>query len=390
MRKLFSFIVLAFLLMLLGTAPAFANGIPALPHAFYGSVTINGAPATDDSRVEATVDEGEVLATQNPVTTKGDSYGIDSPRLLVQGDGLSGTITFYVNGVEAKGQTATFEAGGGPTRRDLSVTIAEPEPEPEPTPSPPTGDGAPPTYSVKTDLFGKAKTFYTDYKGKVQRTIEATSEDGMLTFTIPKGTIALDEDGKRLKGLEAAVDESPPDPPEDAHIIGLPYDFGPEGATFDPPITFTWSYDPDALPEGVAEEDLVLAWYDEAAGEWVELECVVDTENDTITASVPHFTTFAIIGAVTPPPPAPVPPPPPPAPAPPAPPPVVAPVPAPPPTVVPTPAPAPPAPVPPPVPPAPAPPVEPGVIPTWAIVLIAVGAAIIAGLVFWFIKKREQ
>lgn len=32
----------------------------------------------------------------------------------------------------------------------------------------------------------------------------------------------------------------------------------------------------------------------------------------------------------------------------------------------------------------------PGVIPTWAIVLIVVGAAIIAGLVFWFIKKREQ
>ncbi|GAJ13821.1 unnamed protein product, partial [marine sediment metagenome] len=128
------------------------------------------------------------------------------------------------------------------------------------------------------------------------------SEDGMLTLTIPRGTIALDKDGKRLKGLEVAVNEIPPDPPEDAHIIGLVYDFGPAGATFNPAITFTWSYDPDALPEGVAEEDLVLAYYDEAIGEWVDLPCVVDTENNIITAYVEHFTTFAIIGAVAPPP----------------------------------------------------------------------------------------
>ncbi|GAJ09875.1 unnamed protein product, partial [marine sediment metagenome] len=51
----------------------------------------------------------------------------------------------------------------------------------------------------------------------------------------------------------------------------------------------------DALPEDVAEEDLVLAYYDEEADEWVGLDCVVDTENNTITASVAHFTTFAII-----------------------------------------------------------------------------------------------
>ena len=91
-----------------------------------------------------------------------------------------------------------------------------------------------------------------------------------------------------------------PPPPEDRSIIGLAYDFGPDGATFDPSITLTRSYDPNDIPEGVAEEDLVLAWYDEAADKWVELDCAVDTENNTITASIEHFTTFAIIGMVTP------------------------------------------------------------------------------------------
>ena len=157
------------------------------------------------------------------------------------------------------------------------------------------GGGGAPTYYTETDLFGTEARFRIDSDGEILKTIEATSGDGNLTITIPKGTIALGKDGKRLKSLEAAIDESPPDPPVNAHIIGLPYVFSPEGATFDPPITFTWTYDPEALPEGVAEEDLVLAYYDEDAGEWVELDCVVDTENNTITASISHFTTFAMI-----------------------------------------------------------------------------------------------
>ena len=101
--------------------------------------------------------------------------------------------------------------------------------------------------------------------------------------------------------LEADIDTSPPPPPKDASIIGLAYDFGSDEATFDPPVTLTRSYDPNGIPEGVAEEGLGLAWYDGAGDKWVELDCVVDTENNTITASIEHFTTFAIIGAVIPP-----------------------------------------------------------------------------------------
>ena len=65
-------------------------------------------------------------------------------------------------------------------------------------------------------------------------------------------------------------------------------------------MAIIWSYDPDTLPEGVAEEDLAIAYYDKEAGQWVELECVVDTENNTITASVSHFTTFAILAYARP------------------------------------------------------------------------------------------
>jgi len=302
MRRATIFIVLAFLAVLFAT-PALANGIPKLPHAFYGSVTVNGAPAAAGTQISATVDIGEIIPTQNPVNTVGGSYGTGgNPYLLVQGYDIpdGATIAFHVTNANgtATGGTATFLAGGGPTQKNLSVTIAVPEPPP--TGGDGGGGGSAPAPTIKTDVFGTTGSIKIDSKGIVQETFTATSEDGKLTLTIPKGTKALDKDGNPLANLTASIDESPPSPPENANVIGLAYDFGPDGATFDPPLTLTWSYDPDSLPEGVAEENLVIAYYDEDASEWVELECVVDTENNKITASVHHFTTFAIIGKTKP------------------------------------------------------------------------------------------
>lgn len=301
MKRIVPLLVGLFLVVGFFATPALAD-VPPLPHAFYGTVEINNRPAPIGTKVEA---RGSGVVTDiedNPtITTVVGIYGTSNPfehRLIVQSDKDNpieegASITFCVNGVST-GQTAAWH-NGEVTELPLSVTIEEP-PEEEPV-----GDGVGvPTYYLLTNLFGIEARFRIEFDGEILKKIEATSEDGMLTLTIAKGTISLDKYGKRLKSLEAAVDVSPPEPPEDAHIIGLPYVFGPDGATFDPPITFTWSYDPDALPEGVAEEDLVIAYYDATAGKWVELKCVVDAANNKITASVSHFTTFAIVGAAKP------------------------------------------------------------------------------------------
>jgi hypothetical protein len=154
--------------------------------------------------------------------------------------------------------------------------------------------------TVVTNLFGTAGSFSISSTGEVLQTITATSADGKLTITIPTGTKALDKDGKPLTSLTSVINPTPPPPPAGAHIIGLAYTFGPDGATFNPPLTLTWSYDPAALPTGVAEEALVIAYYDATAGKWVELQCVVDAANNKITASVSHFTTFAILAHARP------------------------------------------------------------------------------------------
>jgi len=91
---------------------------------------------------------------------------------------------------------------------------------------------------------------------------------------------------------------------EDAHIIGLPYSFEPSGAIFTPPLSLTFNYAEAAVPENVTEGDLALAYCDGATGEWVVIGGIVNTADNTITAFVDHFTTFAIIGFATPPAPA--------------------------------------------------------------------------------------
>jgi len=158
----------------------------------------------------------------------------------------------------------------------------------------PTDEGSILTYTAGTNLFGAEGSLSTDYYGKVLKNVEATSEDGKLAITVPEGTTALGPDGKRLKNLSVEINEDPPELPEDTNIIGLAYDFEPSGATFDPPMTLVWSYDSDTLPEDVDEDSLVLAFWDGEA--WIGLDCVVDTESNTITASVAHFTTFAVVG----------------------------------------------------------------------------------------------
>jgi len=151
-------------------------------------------------------------------------------------------------------------------------------------------------YYIVGEIFGKESHFRISAEGEVEKKIEISSQGGDLTVTIAKGTMTEDDDGDPLDTLQITADDNPPAPPNDAGIIGLAYELGPSGASFDPAITISFSYDPDEIPAGVDEEELTLAYYDEDDDRWVELDSTVDTEAHTVTASVEHFTTFTVIG----------------------------------------------------------------------------------------------
>jgi len=171
------------------------------------------------------------------------------------------------------------------------------------TPSAPGPGPEPPDYYEKVNLFGETSEWRVSHDGRLLEDVEITSKDAKTNVYIPKGTYCLDKEGNRLRELVIKAEEEAPEPPRNYLVIGTAYDFGPDGATFTPYLELTLFYEEEDISEGLEEEDLVIAYYDEGTKEWVELGSVVDAENNAVTAFIEHFTTFAIIGMVPPPPP---------------------------------------------------------------------------------------
>jgi hypothetical protein len=135
--------------------------------------------------------------------------------------------------------------------------------------------------------------------GRFVEDVTAESGGGEVELSIPEDTIGLNRAGQPLHNITIGETAVPSALPADSEIIGLSYDLGPSGATFDPPISLTFNYDESQIPAGAAEENLVIATWED--GEWVELEgSTVDPDNNTITAPVSHFSIFTVIAHTTP------------------------------------------------------------------------------------------
>jgi hypothetical protein len=142
-----------------------------------------------------------------------------------------------------------------------------------------------------------------DSQGVFGQDVTAESADGNVELSIPEDTVGLTADGDPLVQISIFEMEDPPEPPADKKVIGLTYDIGPDGAIFtgDPPVTLSFTYDPDEIPEGVDEEELVIAVWDEDAGEWVELTNIsVNPDTNTITGEISHFTAFSVLSPTEP------------------------------------------------------------------------------------------
>lgn len=280
--KTIAFILLAVLLTLF-TIPAYADGVPPpvpVPNAFYGTVEVNGDPAPLGTEVEARGDGVLTGVDGNPVVIIVDGkYGsLDDPfepKLIVQGNIADGTtLIFYVNGV-ATGQTAEWHSGEV-TEINLAATI----------------EGPPPGTTEVSDIISSAGVF--------SEAVIAESSDSLCQLTIAKDTVGLINGGEPLAEIKMVKVGAPPAPTTGADFVSSVYDLKPDGATFEPAATLEYTYDPSRIPTGVVENELILTWWDAGTGKWVELECTVNPEANTITAPVSHFTAFAALAYLPP------------------------------------------------------------------------------------------
>ncbi len=236
----------------------------------------------------------------NPVISKGgsgtwDNYGVAFPsvvsnasyiHLWYTGATASPTtaLTSFLNGSNLN---AILAAGTG-TNIKIGYATAPISTTPTTTPGGGGGPGgpAPPGVTNVYDKVGLSGIFAED--------VTACSADQMCCVIIPKSTIGLTSAGGALFYISIFPMESLPPLPADFKGVGLSYNVGPLGTTFNPAITISFSYKGLQLPSGTSENNITVGWID-AAGNWYPVESTVDTSAKTVTAKITKFTGFGLM-----------------------------------------------------------------------------------------------
>jgi len=262
------------------------------------AVTTNDATdiGVDIARLNGTLDDLGTATSANVSFEWGLTPGGPYPNETIpQVMGATGAFNFYLTPLtpdttyyfraKAVGDSTTYGTEKSFTTL-IPPTVAIPSMENE--------YDEPRNYFLDINAIELKKQFRVDVNGRLIETVDITCANGVLNIHIPVGTVVKDKYGDRLLTLNIDVIEISLISSDDMYFIGPAYILLPEEITFYPSITLTCSYDPDNLPEDIQEEDLFLAAYDKNTGEWIKLECIVDTINHTITAEFSHSITFAV------------------------------------------------------------------------------------------------
>ena len=185
----------------------------------------------------------------------------------------------------------TVQVGSGPftVNRSFSITVN--------TAGNASWGGGGTFYSVvNTGVLTSSAPLLVDHNGYVQGYLQLHTPDGQARLQIPAGSRLRNARGGALNSLSIDPLTTPLAVPPGSAVI-LVYNFTPDGAVFTPPLNLVMQYDPDKLPEGVKPADLYIAVFKDA--EWVTLASAVDETAATVTAPVPGFSTYALLGKVT-------------------------------------------------------------------------------------------
>jgi len=154
-------------------------------------------------------------------------------------------------------------------------------------------------YYLSVDMLGNTSKWQISQSGNLEQPVKLSSEDGKVIISLGKDVSCLDKDGNRLAVMSISEETDLPALPENHYIIGKAYKLEPSGAKFNPHLSLTLSYEDDDIPQYVFEEDICIAYYNVTNESWTALSSQVDTQNNTVTSRVSHFTAFAIMGNAT-------------------------------------------------------------------------------------------
>lgn len=107
-----------------------------------------------------------------------------------------------------------------------------------------------------------------------------------LEITVDKGDENQDKEQKTAKRLEKRIT-----------AVSEEVSYGPEGTTFNAPVTLTLPYDANLIASlGIKEDDLKVYYWNTALQDWQAMPSVVDKVNKTVNAETNHFSNYQVGG----------------------------------------------------------------------------------------------
>lgn len=141
---------------------------------------------------------------------------------------------------------------------------------------------------------GKTAPLYSNQGGVITQETTLTSTDTLASVMLGEGTIAKDSTGSPLSSVSIASiapDAIPATPLSGQAVMidGRAYELGPDGATFSPGITVTFT-----IPQAQWGKEYSLMMYDKATGTWSEVPGSFNAKDGTFTAVLSHFSCVAL------------------------------------------------------------------------------------------------
>jgi hypothetical protein len=259
------------------------------------SLTITQAEVHNDVRVsvsgplsplQISIESGQVFVGVTPTPTP---YGQSGPTPLptLPGSSSSGTQSSQATGTAGTPGTGTPTPIAGTGTAAVGSTGGG---------SSASAAGSQPPDSLSTDIFQQVLADSTDSNGILSQDIlfQEVSQPWMLKLGAK--TQALASDHRPLLTLTIQAVNPAPKLGKGLVLIGSAYDLEPNGATFNPPMTFVLQYDRSKLPKGISESGLSIATFDPKTGSWVLLASQVDLKAQTVSARIAHTSIYAILG----------------------------------------------------------------------------------------------
>ena len=108
--------------------------------------------------------------------------------------------------------------------------------------------------------------------------------DADLEITVEKGDENVDKEPKEAKRRELKVT-----------AVSDEVQYGPEGTTFNAPVTLTIPYDANLIAsQGLREDDLKVYYWSPTLMEWQAMPSTVDKRSKTVNALTNHFSAYQV------------------------------------------------------------------------------------------------